>query len=215
MFHRLKAYWVHSGDPKDPHVELTSGMHSDCYFDSTPILKTTPSMQQYARHLVEDFYVKGGELHVIDKVIGPKTGGETLARFIAAEITRRRNRPCKWAGPVKVYTDGVRHFELPSETRIIWGEHCLLCDDVISTGGSIKLCCDLIKRSNGRILPNVITLVNRTGTELFSIGDYPSLKVSSLITRKASMWKPEECPLCKQGSKAIQQPRKNWTELTA
>jgi len=70
-----------------------------------------------------------------------------------------------------------RGFTLPA------GERCLVVEDVMTTGGSIR---------------EVITCAEALG----GTAHFP-VKRAALATVKATTWKPEECPLCRAGSQAI------------
>lgn len=216
------AYWAHNGNPEAPHAELTSGKHSSGFFNSRRIIPNreihTPSeyallerqLQEAAFDLVTLLQQAGGNISTIDRVVGPQTGATLLAQFISKEIENRRNKVCAWASPAKhlIADKKVMIFDDPSNT-VAMGERVLMCEDVCTTGGSVKLAMDAVRRCRGVILPFFLPLVNRSGR-----GDIEDLQICALITRELPIWDPDDCPLCPLGSRAIT-PKNNWAELTA
>ena len=74
------------------------------------------------------------------------------------------------------------------------GERCLIVEDIVTTGGSIKEVIDVVK-ANGGIPVAVSMLVDRSGGKV-NFGDVPC---TALLHLNVETYKPEDCPLCKQG----------------
>ena len=74
------------------------------------------------------------------------------------------------------------------------GERCLIVEDIVTTGGSIKEVIDVVK-AHGGIPVAVSMLVDRSGGKV-NFGDVPC---TALLHLDVETYKPEECPLCKQG----------------
>ena len=216
------AYWAHSGNPEAPHAELTSGKHSSGFFNSRRIIPNreihTPSeyallerqLQEAAFDLVTLFQQAGGDINSVDRVVGPQTGATLLAELISKEIGNRRNKACAWGSPKGKLIGGekVMIFDDPTQS-VAMGERVLMCEDVCTTGGSVRLAMDTVRRCRGVILPFFLPLVNRSGR-----GDIEDLQICALITRELPIWDPADCLLCPLGSRAIR-PKDNWAELTA
>lgn len=193
----LKLHNEHNA--KSEHFLLTSGKHSNGYFDSPPVLKSQTLLKRIASDLVDAYFQAGGNIELIDRVVGPKTGGAKLAKALAREIALRRNRPCQWA-EVSKFGEGesrMMFFTDTSDGDPAPGEVVLVCDDVFTTGGSIKLTIDAVKRARGQVLYLVCVIVNRSGKTRFE-----NHEVAALINKEMPVWEPAECPLCAQGSEA-------------
>ena len=204
------ALWIHDGNPSRPHAELTSGKHSDGFFNSRLVIPDNLLMQFAATDLVNLYIAGGGSFELIDRVVGPQTGATKLAKFIAVEISARSNRLCQFSSPEKQGEGAAKRMTFSDRDREqLPGELVLLCEDVITTGGSVDLTAKACLEVGARVQPYVLVLVNRSGLE--QEGDRSIL---ALIDRPMPMWLPEDCPLCKQGSKALR-PKDNWAALNA
>ena len=216
----IKAYeqkdglWIHDGNPLRPHALLTSGNHSNGFFNSRKIIPDDELLQEAALNLVERLthYVDHPGLRSIGMVVGPQTGATRLAELMAESLTIEIGKKVGHSSPAKFEVGGMKTMLVPLEDMtLLRGATVLLCEDVVSTGGSIMLTEQAVRDAGGNPLPFVCTLVNRSG-ERFVNG----ILVVALINKALPMWAPEECPLCPLGSEAI--PAKdpvNWARLTA
>jgi orotate phosphoribosyltransferase len=211
VYQGLDALWFHNGNPATPHAELASGKHSDGFFNSRLVIPDYNLLGQAASDLVEKLASSGRiNLSMVDVVVGPQTGATKLAMFVAESISARSGKFCSFASPEKVEVGGVKSMRFSLlEAEMLPRRKILLVDDVNTTGGSADLAAKAAVACGGTVFNNVLVLVNRSGQE-HAMGR----KVISLINRRLSMWEPSECPLCKQGSKAIK-PKDNWAQLTA
>lgn len=222
VYEREDAYWAHSGNATDPHAELTSGNHSNGFFNSRKIIPNPKTMslsqcrhfvlllKQAASDLVDQFLTIGGDLTCVNRVVGPQTGATRLAKYISLEIGKRRGNTCTWGSPKKDTLDGrdVMVFDDPDQC-VLPSELVLMCEDVVTTGGSVKRAIDAVKHHGAEVLPYLLPIVNRSGQTCIE-----GLTVCGLITRDLPIWKPDDCPLCPLGSKAIR-PKEHWSELAS
>ncbi len=211
-YQRRQALWFHDGNPKRPHALLTSGNHSSGFFNSRPVIEDEKLLREVAFDLVDKFVLGGlNFLSIPARVVGPKTGATKLAEFLSDEIGRRRRRPCTWASPMKSGEGEAKRmiFEEPEQSFML-GEDVLLCEDVITTGGSTELVHDAVKECGGSVMSLVLVIVNRSG--LRNVG---SKAIQALITQPMPIWTPQECPLCKEESEAIRPKGENWARLIA
>lgn len=206
------ALWIHDGNPRRPHALLTSGKHSNGFFNSRLVIPDEVLLREAVIDLLMMFAVNGGDIGKIEGVVGPQTGATKLSEFISDQITAFTRSECFWASPAK---DGNGEFKRmvfnQEELSILPSQSILLCEDVMTTGGSIDLTSTAVISSDGIILPYVLVLVNRSG--LFEVS---GKKIIALINREMPIWEPDFCPLCHEGSEAI--PAKdptNWTRLNA
>jgi orotate phosphoribosyltransferase len=77
------------------------------------------------------------------------------------------------------------------------GERCLVVEDVMTTGGSIREVVTCVEALGG-VVVGVGSLIDRSGG-----GASFTVKRATLATVKATTWKPEDCPLCRAGGQAI------------
>ncbi len=214
-FEKKNALWIHSGNPKQSHVILTSGNHSSGYVDcdlvtSDDVLLTdavADLLYAFAKQMHADF---GDDLNIVDGVVGPATGATKLARFLSEQIMAYTRSDCFDASPTKdpkPMTKGMV-FE-KAEIELFPGQNVLLCDDVMTTGGSVNSTALAVIALHGKPLPYVLTLVNRSGLKVIG-----GRTIVSLIEHFMPIWTPKECGLCMLGSKAVRpKGTQNWAKL--
>lgn len=209
--YKLKgALWIHDGNQNRPHALLTSGKHSKGFFNSRLVIPDEELLRDAASDLLELFAQQGGEISKVQGVVGPQTGATKLAELLSNELMACAHGECFWASPSKHEEGGKKSMVFSSEDlAILPNQSVLLCEDVLTTGGSVDLAVDAVTSARGEVLPFILVLVNRSG--LTEIG---GRKIIALIDRPMPMWTPDECPLCKEGSEALR-PKDNWTALNA
>ena len=75
------------------------------------------------------------------------------------------------------------------------GERVLIVEDIVTTGGSVQEVVNVVKKAGGVIIG--VGLLDRSGGKAeFGV---PKDKVQALLHLTVPTYKPEECPLCKQG----------------
>jgi orotate phosphoribosyltransferase len=187
-------------------------MHSSGFFNSKLVTEDAQLLADAASDIV---IALAGRMDfcAIQRVAGPATGATKLAEAIHVAINNNGGK-CLWASPEKVgegpdkkmvFTDSEK-FPQP-------GEAVLLCEDVLTTGGSVDLAASAVVSAGATVLPFVVVLVNRSGLDEVS-----GKKIISLINRPMPIWSPgkDTCELCAVGSEAIRprQPAENWARLT-
>jgi orotate phosphoribosyltransferase len=119
------------------HFVLSSGMHSDTYFQCAKVLQYPKYLSLFADILSSHF----ADLS-IDKVISPAIGGIVLGTEVGRQLNKRTIFSERVDGEMQLR----RGFEINP------GEKILIIEDVLSTGGSIKEVSDLINRHKGDIV---------------------------------------------------------------
>lgn len=202
------ALWIHDGNSKSPHALLTSGKHSTGFFNSRLIIADELILSEGASDLIELLMDLGVDISEVGCVVGPQTGATKLAEFICDQIKTITHSECFWASPAKGEVEGQKVMVFTDEdVPLVAGQTVLLCEDVLTTGGSIELTSTAVENIGGNVLPFVLVLVNRSG--LTEIG---GRKIISLIHKSMPTYTMDECPLCLAGSKALR-PKDNWAEL--
>lgn len=149
---RTEALFRSSGALRDGHFQLKSGRHADAYVEKFAVLSDPAATSELcgffaARHL------DGG----VDIVAGPTTGGVILA----FETGRQLSRPAIFAEEVRVQ-DGPDRREFRRGFRIEPGQHVLVVDDILTTGGSLLAMIPAVEAMGGEIVECAI-LVDRSG----------------------------------------------------
>ncbi|MBM3977803.1 MAG: orotate phosphoribosyltransferase [Planctomycetes bacterium] len=165
------------------HFELSSGNHSDRYFQCALVLQHPRESEQLARALAQR--MPAG----IEVVIGPAMGAVTWAYEMARALGVR--------GLFTERQNGV--MTLRRGFRLRAGERVLVVEDVLTTGGSAAEVLDVV-RSLGGVPVGVGAVVNRSGGNPFAAQSLPCFALAEV---QARLWAPAECPLCKAGGSAI------------
>jgi len=160
------------------HFLLSSGRHSDQYLQSALILQYPDIAEKLGQALAEKF--KGTE---IDVVVGPAMGGIIVAHETARALGVRALFTERVDGMVSLR----RGFSLRE------GERALICEDVVTTGKSVKEVIALLESLKVEIA-GVGFLVDRSNGET-SFG----YQAQALLTLDVTSYDPDDCPLCRRG----------------
>lgn len=208
-YQKKGALWIHDENPKRPHALLTSGKHSTGFFNSELIMEDAWLLADACANLLYKLEIEENvQLDTIDRVVGPAMGAITMAHELARQIAEGTGRRCLRAYTEKLEDGKTMVFK---RTSIGMTESVLLCEDVLTTGGSVSNATAAVAANHGYVSPFVLVLVNRSGLK-----EVDGKKIISLIDKPMPMWAPEACPLCKQGSEAIKpKAAENWKRLNA
>ena len=206
VYQEKGAWWRHDGNMLRPHVRLTWGKHSTGYVDSPLVLEDASLLFDVAFDILQMFIREGGEIEKVDGVVGPRANlAEAMANIVG--------NSCFSASPEKSEKGKERVMIFgPEDLALLAGKSVLLCDDVFTTGGSVQLVARAVGKASGIVLPFVTVPVNRSGLK-----EVNGRKIVAPINRYMPKWFPENCPPCKQGSKALYPPKDpaNWVLLNA
>lgn len=171
------------------HFILTSGYHSPHYFQCAKVLQYPEYNQLFSKTIADHFCSKK-----IDLVISPAVGGIVLGTEIGRQLNVRTVFSERENGEMKLR----RGFEINK------GENVLVCEDVVSTGGSVFEVIELVKRS-GANLAGVGFIIDRSngkvdfGADQFSLA---KMEVIKFAEDKLPDWLTE-IPVSKPGSRKI------------
>lgn len=137
-----------SGALLSGHFVLTSGKHSDQYFEKFNVL----NQPKHVESLCQELAARCADLQP-DVVLGPTTLGVLLAFETA-----------KYLGVSAAYgekgPDATRFLRRPE--HIAPGQRVLVVDDVLTTGGSVRECIALVEKQEATLC-GVGLLVDRSG----------------------------------------------------
>ena len=160
------------------HFLLTSGKHSDQYFQSAKVLQY-PKYTETICSLIADHF-KDKE---IDTVISPAIGGIVVGQEIARQLGKRFIFAEREDKKLKLR----RGFEISENEKV------LVCEDVVTTGGSVLEVMDIVKNSGAEVV-GVGMIVDRSNGKVdFGVPQKSTLQLE-VVT-----YESEDCPLCKKG----------------
>jgi orotate phosphoribosyltransferase len=201
------AYWFHDGNPQRPYAELSGGKYSNFYADSTDLVSRPGELLFLGQDLLE--YSKGHEKpHAFN-------GSAYGAIALATELARQAHVEQAWY-TAKGSTRGhmvLDRFNFSDTIKTV-----VLVEDVISEFTTTRASIRAIESKRdatgheGRILPYVLCIVNRSGHD-----EIEGYKIISLINEKrAKVWAPGGNPFVHMGGELVPplRPKQHWTELT-
>lgn len=173
----LRERFVKSGALLEGHFQLSSGLHSAQYMQCALLL----AWPEQARAMGDALAALQKEK--IDLVLSPAMGGLIIGQEVARALNVRHYFTERQEGVMTLR----RGFSLKP------GEKLAVVEDVVTTGKSSKEVMDLA-RGLGAQVSGWLSIVNRSDRELSF--DVP---LRSLLKTSIKSYKPEECPLCKEG----------------
>ena len=163
------------------HFVLSSGRHSDEYWEKFRLLEWPRVTEQLCRQIAERY-----GMGAISAVIGPTTGGALLAQEVARQLDAR----CLLAEPA---SSGGR--ELRRGFKLNAFAPVLIVDDVLTTGLSLRETLSAIEPYQPDIV-GIEVLIDR------SEGTVPrqfSVPCHALLSVTAQTYSPTDCPMCAAG----------------
>ena len=192
----IKKIYEEAGALLEGHFLLSSGNHSRFYLQSAKVLENPETAQKLATALAEE--IKKASIE-IDTVCSPALGG-VLAGYELARALGVRFIFAERVGGVMTIRRG---FEIKK------GEKVLICEDIITTGGSAMEAAKAVEDMGGEIV-GFAALANRgfCHRENSDLESKPNCKLPkdlpffALADFNFEIYEPQNCPLCKTGSKA-------------
>src|SRR5947207_2580545 len=160
------------------HFKLSSGLHSDRYLEKFRLM-VNPKL---AEPMCEDLAGRFSRDN-IEVVLGPTTAGIILAYNVARHLGLEARFAEREDGRMTLR----RGQELNPGTRV------LVVDDILTTGGAVKECLNIVEELNARLV-GVGVLGDRSGGKV-NLGT----RLEALLTMDVPNYTPEACPLCAQG----------------
>ncbi len=172
----ILSLFKESGAILEGHFRLTSGLHSPHYFQCARVLQYPDRAALLCGEIFEEFHSRK-----IDAVIAPALGGIVVGQEVARQLHVRSMFAERQDGSMTLR----RGFEL------FRGERILVCEDVVTTGGSVTEVLGLVSRA-GATVAGVGAIVDRSDGAV----TFPDFFAA--LTLKSVTYSPESCPLCKQ-----------------
>ena len=193
----LESVYKEAGAYLEGHFLLSSGNHSQFYLQSAKVLENPALAGKLADELFS--VIKNAGIS-FESVCSPALGG-ILAGY---ELARAGNKRFIFTERVDGQMTLRRGFEVKK------GEKFIICEDVITTGGSAVESAKIIESLGGEVV-GYAALASRGFCKMVGGLENPAPN-AKLPSNKPffalgefgfAMFTPDECPLCKSGSKAI------------
>ena len=178
MSEDLIQIFENSGALLKGHFQLTSGLHSPMYFQCAKVLQHPKYNQILGAKLVSYF-----KSYPIDVVISPAIGGIVVGQEVGRQLGVRTIFAERKAEKMQLR----RGFELERNEKV------LVCEDVITTGGSVLEVIELVKSESAEVVGVGMIVDRSNGTVDFLVEQH------ALVQLSAETYNPDNCPLCKKG----------------
>lgn len=160
------------------HFLLTSGRHSNVYFQCAKVLQYPEYTVKICSNIAE--YFKTFE---IDTVIAPAIGGI----IVGQEVARQLNKKSVFAEREEKKLTLRRGFTLEKREKV------LVCEDVVTTGGSVFEVIEIV-RNAGAVVSGVGFIVDRSNGKVdFGYPQFSTMKMEAIS------FPADQCDLCKKG----------------
>lgn len=193
----IEQYYKNANALLKGHFLLSSGNHSDTYLQSAKVLENPKVAEILAQALALQIKESGIK---IDCICSPALGGILAGYELARALNVRF-----------IFTERVDgKMTLRRGYKVKKGEKFLVCEDIITTGGSALEAAQCIKEQGGEILAYA-GLANRGFCQRVgsNLTKKPECKLPDNVPLFAledfifNMYDSNDCPLCKEGSQAI------------
>jgi orotate phosphoribosyltransferase len=182
-----------TGAMLEGHFLLSSGRHSDRYFQCAKLLrypdKAAAALAGVAKRIQAD--MRAGKL-ALDAVVGPAMGGI----IVAYELGRLLGLPAFFT---ERDDSGVMTLRRGFEAQP--GRHILIAEDVVTTGKSSGECAAVLEALGAKIAALACVVDRRADHEASAAGLpwplYPAVRIH------AADWDAGCCELCKKGIPAV------------
>ena len=160
----------------DGHFELSSGLHSNRYFQCARLLQHPQFAEIAGKQIAELF-----DRDEIDLVLGPALGGV----IIGHEVARALGKP-------SIFTERKDGFMmLRRGFKINEGDRILIVEDVITTAKSVKENISIVNGYNAEVA-GVGCIIDRSQGQ-------SGIDIKSLMQLDPAIYHPNDCPMCKDG----------------
>jgi orotate phosphoribosyltransferase len=163
------------------HFKLTSGKHSEWYFEKIRLIEKPPALEKIVDLLVEKIEA---EVPDFNYVVSPAYGAIAIG-FLAALKLGKKFAFTQRANEKMTIRSGFSGLD---------GSRAVIVEDILTTGGSIQEVVAGLKEHRVSV-GGIYVLVDRSGGAIPVDGK----AVGSLLALKVEAFEPDVCPFCKKG----------------
>jgi orotate phosphoribosyltransferase len=167
------------------HFQLSSGRHSDRYFQCALVLQDPAVASRLGAELAKYFQ----NLGAVSAVAAPAIGGIIVAHEVARVLQTRA-----------IFAERVNgQMTLRRGFSLRFGERVVVVEDVVTTGLSTREVVKAVEATGARVAA-LGALVDRSGG---SAASQFSVPLHSLVKLPVQTFAPEACPLCQEGMPVV------------
>lgn len=163
------------------HFKLTSGKHSEWYFEKIRLIERPLVLEKIVDLLVADIEKDSLEF---DYVVSPAYGGIAIGFLTALKLKKFFAFTQRAEGKMTVR----------SGFSGLAGSRAIIVEDILTTGGSVQEVLECLKSMQVGV-SGIYCLVDRSAGQVLIEGQ----PVRSLLPLMVEAFEPDSCPLCQQG----------------
>lgn len=164
------------------HFLLTSGRHSDRYMQCAKLFQYPDVSELICKQLAEKFAD-----NQIDLVVGPAIGGIIIAYEMARQL-----------GVKNIFAERENgRMTLRRGFVVEKGQRVLVCEDVVTTGGSVREVIELVQAQGAEVV-GVGSVVDRSNGKV----DF-GVPFQAVLSMEVVSYEPDHCPICATGMPCV------------
>ena len=163
------------------HFKLTSGKHSEWYFEKIRLIEKPAALERIIGLLVEKIRAEKKDF---EYAVSPAYGAIAIG-FLAALKLGKKFAFTQRLDEKMSFRSGFTGLD---------DSKAIIVEDILTTGGSINEVVECLKL-RGVEVAGIYVLVDRTAGEVL----IKSRPVGSLLALKVEAYEPEACPFCRKG----------------
>lgn len=193
----IRQCYIKAGALLEGHFLLSSGNHSRYYLQSAKLLEDPKLASKLANRLASTILSSGINVNcVCSPAIGGILAGYELARSLGTRF---------------IFTERVGgEMQLRRGFSVNDSDHILICEDIVTTGGSALESANCLINMNANIVAfaaiasrGFCNSVNSNLERSVECKLPSNIPLFILEDFKFDMYIPAECPMCKNGNKAV------------
>src|SRR3954465_1375110 len=157
------------------HFRLTSGLHSPGYLQSALVLQHPAEAEACGAAIAEQVRALGAQV-----VLSPALGGVVIGQEVGRALGIRAIFAERQEGRLALR----RGFTLTP------GEHVLVVEDVVTTGGSTRETIEVARAAGAKVV-GAASIIDRSSGQ-----QHLDVPFHALATLALPVYQPEACPLC-------------------
>jgi orotate phosphoribosyltransferase len=164
------------------HFKLTSGKHSEWYFEKIRLIEKPAALEKIVDLLAAKIR---REVPDFDYVVSPAYGAIAIGFLAALKLGKSFAFTQRGADEKMTIRSGFSGLD---------GSRAVIVEDILTTGGSIQEVLACLREHQVKVA-GIYVLVDRTGGSAMIEGR----TVGSLLALRVEAFEPEACPFCAQG----------------
>jgi len=174
------------------HFKMESGYHSETWFELGSLFDDPVTVRPFVAELAVRL-----SRHRPEAVCGPMTGGARLAAMIATELGIDAVVAERFDMPGATGLFPVRYRIAEAQRATMRGRRIAIVDDAISAGSAVRgTHSDLTECGALPVALGALVVFGDTAAQFAADS---GLELEAIDRVPFNMWRPAECPLCKDG----------------